>query len=80
MTINVQDISKDLEATDLTMVGTKNGPDSDPVVVYTNTYKGRTYTHIRSVYHDGKKWAPGKGVSFDPKNAKDIFTAIGKLG
>jgi hypothetical protein len=30
----------------------------EPVVVYTNDFKGKTYFHLRALYGDGGKWSP----------------------
>src|SRR5580704_13527572 len=45
-------IKKDLKVENLVIVGSKNGAGSDPVVVYTNEFKGKPYFHIRTVYTD----------------------------
>jgi hypothetical protein len=71
-------IEASLNAKDLVVVGGKNGDGSDPVVIYTNEFKGKSYFHIRTVWQDKNgKWLPGKGLSIDPANAKAVLTALG---
>ena len=73
-------IAQDLGAKEVTIVGTKNGPDSDPVVIYTNSFKGKSYFHIRSVWFSNKDsvWCPGKGLTIDPTNAKALLKGLGE--
>lgn len=50
----------------------------DPIVTYSNEFKGRKYVHIRSVWLDKKGcWAPGKGISVPADEAPAMFAAIG---
>lgn len=75
----VTELASDLEAKNLFIVGNKNGDDSEPVVVYTNVFKGKSYFHIRSVYQDKYgRWAPGKGLAVDPANAKALLKSLGE--
>ena len=72
-------MAKDLDAEKVIVIGTKNGEGSDPVVCYSSKFKGKNYFHIRTVYqNDRGKWAPGKGISVDPANAKNILTQLGQ--
>ena len=75
---DTQVIARDLNAKNVVIVGSKNGNGSDPVVIYTNEFKGKAYFHIRTVWQDRQgKWLPGKGLSIDPSNAKAVLTALG---
>jgi len=77
--VDVTSISRDLNAKQLTVVGSKNGSGSDLVVAYTNEFNGKPYFHIRTVWQDDHgKWCPGEGLSVDPANAKSILTALGQ--
>lgn len=78
--IDPKAIERDLDATNLMIVGSKNGNGSNPVVIYTNEFKGKNYFHIRSVWQDRNgKWLPNKnGLSVDPANAKTLLEALGK--
>ena len=72
-------MARDLNAKNVVVIGRRNGPDSDLVVCYRNEFKGKNYFHIRTVYqNDSGKWAPGKGISVDPANAKNILTQLGQ--
>lgn len=75
---DAQAIAKDLRADNVIIVGTKNGADSDPVVAYTNEFKGKKYFHIRSVWQSKQGWTAGKGLAVDAANAKTLLTALGK--
>ncbi len=73
-----QAIIRDLNVRNVTVVGSKNGNGSDPVVIYTNEFKGKPYFHIRMLWQDKQgRWLPGKGLSIDPANAKAVLTALG---
>ena len=76
---DMQKILRDLNATNLVVIGPKNGDNKDLIVTYLNEFKGKNYFHIRTVYqNDRGKWAPGKGISVDPANAKNILTQLGQ--
>ena len=69
--------ANDLEVKSVVFVGQKNGPESDPIVLYFSTFKGKQYAHLRSIYQDKNgKWLPGKGLSFAAENAKAVFGTI----
>lgn len=71
-------MARDLEADKVIVIGTKNGEGSDPIVVYSNKFKGKHYFHIRSVYqNDRDQWCPGKGLAVDPSQAKVLLKGLG---
>ena len=72
-------MARDLNAKNVVVIGPKNGDNKDLIVTYLNEFKGKNYFHIRTVYqNDRGKWAPGKGISVDPANAKNILTQLGQ--
>jgi rRNA maturation protein Rpf1 len=76
---DTQAIARDLNAKNVVIVGSKNGNGSDPVVIYTNEFKGKAYFHIRQVWQDRQgRWLPGKGLSIDPANAKALLKGLGE--
>jgi hypothetical protein len=72
-------IASDLGAKKVVIVGTKNGPGSEPVAIYTNAFKGKSYFHIRVLYEDKDgTWCPGKGLSVAAENAKHLLKTLGE--
>jgi hypothetical protein len=80
MTNEESAMAKALDAKHLQIVGTKNGDGTgDPVVVYTNKFRGTEYVHIRSVWQDkSNTWCPGKGLAVSAEGAKGLLEALGK--
>lgn len=75
-------MAKDLETTKVVVVGIKRGRYNDePIVVYTNRFKGVDYFHIRTVYQDAHgKWQAGKGFSMPHTGSvKPLLKSLGDV-
>jgi hypothetical protein len=55
----------------IVQVGT-NGK-GEPIVTYTNVYRGYESFHIRALWQQGEMWMPGKGLSLPMESAAETL-------